>query len=231
MSAFEESCKEKEEKGIEYDKEELKKNYTPRSKAIKNMINSMVTRVTAVTRNVEKKNKNNNEKEITQQFLYSVEELKSAIKYGYEIEDDSVRVKMHYFYDKATTPQKKWPEVEAKYKKEYPNIDFSDYGVKDESIKLFHQENFENSFFDLAWLYQCSDTELNSLGTKKIALDELYHTKEFLENSRDGQYFNKYDRKAGIELVNRAINEIENGKDINRSLIECIANIYIYRQM
>lgn len=221
MSAFEESCREKDANGIEFDREELKKEYEPRTSVITTMMDSIATRITAVTRNAELPVGKDKEKIATKQFLYMVEELKSAVNYGYEVEDDAAKIRMHYFYDKATTPTRKWSEKEAEYKEKYPNIDFSDYGSDEEAVNFLPE--------------LVEDGEINpNLVTKvssKYLIPILENVKNVLLTTKDGERFNKYDRRACLEMVNKAISDLESGKIADPDLMNRIRDIYVFRQM
>ena len=220
--AFEESCREKDELGIEYDKEELRAQYENHSEAIQDMISTSGYRITGVTLNCSK------DKAITNQIQCLLEELKSAVKYGYPIENEDTKVRLHYYFDKATTSSKKWTEKDLEYKQKYPQVDFTEYGVQRYKNSEYLPE-FSPAFYQVYG--KGNDYIPKNESTKELALKQLKGVKEALETTRDGEFFNKYDKRACLEYTNQALDKLINEGILDETLLKKINRIYNFRAM
>lgn len=215
------TIKEYEEAGIKYDLEELQERFKPRTKEETNKIlENMGNLLLGVTLNTEE------DKNISRQIKYLVKELQSAVKYGYDIENDEIKIKLHYFYDMATTPEEKWQKKEAEYQKKYPEINFEMRG-SERSFSRFCEDFFEHEME-----YEISKTPLfgSVLAEQNYIKNELLRVKKDLLNDTENMYWNRYDKRACLRLVDEYLNNISDRNNMDARL-SSIMNLYNMKLM
>ena len=215
QEAFEEACKELEEKGETYDKEELKKQYKPKSKEeILNLIDTNKVHLRRVTENCKQ------DKRAAIELNYLIDEVKSAVKYGYDINNDDIKYQMLYRFDKATLPEKEWLNAEKKYKVEHPQIDF------DKQIGAPYEKK---------WQHIAKTATAKYLDGKEIIIEKpkdllkpLNEIKTHIE--KQPEILNQYDRKECLKKIEKAIYMLNQYGNLPDGLYQEILNIYILNQ-
>lgn len=210
--AFEERCRELDEEGAQYDKEALRKQYRPRTKSeILNTITENEKNLERVTLSCSK------DKKAAKQLYYLIDEIKCAVRYDKEIDDD-IQEKMLYQFDKATTSAKAWKQKELEYKTKYPNVDFEkSYGITrtKEAEELLK-----------AVIYSVAAEECKPNNAEK--LDILETIQEHI--SKEPQILNKYEREHCLELIPQGLNLLKQGENLPNEMYKEILELYIWRQ-
>lgn len=215
QEAFEEACKELDEKSEVYNKDELKKLYTPKSKEeILNLVDMNKAHLTRITENC------NQDKRAVIELNYLIEEIKSAVKYGYEIKNDDIKYQMLYRFDKATLPKKDWTEAEKQYKAFHPEIDF------DKQIGVPSEKK---------WLHHAKTALVKTFEGKEITIENpedfiklINEIKERIEI--EPEILNQYDRKECLARINRAEGSLKAFGKLPQGLWQEILNIYIVKR-
>lgn len=215
QEAFEEVCKELDKKGEVYDKEELKKLYTPKSKEeILNLIDMNKDHLRRVTENC------NQDKRAAIELNYLIEEVKSAVKYGYEIKSDDIKYQMLYRFDKASLPEKEWTKKEKQYKADHPEIDF------DKQIGVPLEKKWQHyAKAALVKTFECKEITIENPEDFIKLINEI---KERIE--AEPEILNQYDRKECLDRINRAEGLLEAFGKFPQGLWQEILNIYIVNQ-
>lgn len=213
--AFEEECKERDSRGEYYDKEELRKQYTPKSKVeILSMMDAGKAHLRRVTENC------NQDSRAATDLSFLAEELKSAVKYGKIPKNDDIKYKMLYKFDKATLPKKQWDKVETKYKSEHPQIDF------DKPIGVPYQKKWEH-YFKAAAAKFLQDKNIIIQDPADL-LEPLYKIREHIQTQPE--ILNQYDREECLKLTNIAISILEKEGKLQNAMLQKIIDIYITNQ-
>lgn len=214
--AFEEECKELDAQGINYDKEELRKEkYTPLSKeAVLENINSYKTDLRRVTENVKYN------KQAKQQLEYLIQEINSGVEYDKDIDED-INIRMHYFFDKATLPQKEWVKKEKQYRNEYKGVDFDRLNGIPLQSKITHyvQEAVANI---------ANDKITASRMKPQVVLDNLNKIKE--EITKNPEILNKYDREECLNLIEKSVNRFNISGEFDDETYAKITHIFVSNQ-
>ncbi len=212
QEAFEEECQELDRKGVEYDKEELRKQkYTPLTKEqVRKYINTRKAQIRRVTENVMYDEK------AEQQLRYLIEEVKSAVKYDKKVDED-IKVRMLYFLDKATTPKKDFSSKDKSYRIEHPETDFDKRnGIPLQSRTIHYmQEAIFNNTYDIA-------------AAPEIVLINLTKIKQ--EITQQPEILNKYDREECLNLINASLKGFETTGKFDNKTYKQILHIYVLRQ-
>ncbi len=215
QEAFEEVCKELDKKGEVYDKEELKKLYTPKSKEeILNLIDMNKAHLRRVTENC------NQDKRAAIELNYLIEEIKSAVKYGYEIKSDDIKYQMLYRFDKATLPEKEWTKKEKQYKADHPEIDF------DKQIGAPYEKK---------WQHLVNVAAVESFDRIEITIDNPQDLLELLNEFKthietEPEILNQYDRRVCLAKIKKAESLLKAFGKLPQELYQEILNIYIVNQ-
>lgn len=212
QEAFEEACKELEEKGETYDKEELKEQYKPKSKEeILNLIDTNKAHLRRVTENCKQ------DKRAAIELNYLIDEVKSAVKYGYDINNDDIKYQMLYRFDKATLPEKEWKEKEKQYKADHPEIDF------DKQIGVPLEKKWQH--YAKAALVKTFEGKEITIENPEDFIKLINEIKERIE--AEPEILNQYDRKECLSKINRAEGLLEAFGKLPQGLWQEIINIYI----
>lgn len=215
QEAFEDKCKELDKQGIVYDKEEIQKQYKPKSKEeVLNFINDCQAHIRRVTTNCQ------HDKRAGIELNYLIEEIKSAVKYGYDINNDGIKYQMLYRLDKATLPKKEWLITEKKYKNEHPDIDF-DKQISTPLEKKWHH------MVKVSLAKILDEKEIKIEKTEDI-LTHLQEIKRHLETQPE--ILNQYDRKECLERIEKASYMLKTYGNIPNGLLQEILNIYVANQ-
>lgn len=210
--ALEDEIKKLEAEGVSYNREELEKQFSPKTtQEIREFISEQKTKLTRVTHAC------NQDKTAARQLQYLTEELKSAVSYGYDIKDDDIKHRIRYQFDKATLPAKKWKKAEENYKKEFPNIDFEKQnGVK---IKSFTKHAVESAIVE----------ELGANLLLSLTKDELTEKLAEIQNCiyMEPEILNQYDRKKCNELIDEAYRELDTKGSVSPHILNMITSIYV----
>lgn len=213
--AFEDACKELDSKGENYDKEALKKQYTPKSKEeIVKMIDANKAHIKRVTENCYQDSK------AATELSFLEEELKSAVKYGKTPSNDDIKYQMLYKFDKATLPPRQWNKVETTYKSEHPEIDF------DKQIGVSLDKKWEH-FAKVAAAKLILDKEI-FIDNPEDLLKSLHEIKDHINTQPE--ILNKYDREECLKLIAEATNKLEKGDNQAGKLYQEIIKIYVCNQ-
>lgn len=213
--AFEDACNELNAQGKEYDKETLKKQYTPLSKEelIKN-IDANKAHIRRVTENC------NQDPVAARELSFLIDELKSAVKNNKIPDNDDIKYKMLYRFDKATLPAKQWDSIEKQYKTKHPNINF------DEQIGI-PGDNQLVRYTKIALEKFISDKQIVLYDAADL-LEPLYKIRKNLK--LQPEILNQYDKEECLKLTDKAISILEHGDELPDGLFQEILHIFIINQ-
>lgn len=205
--AFEEECAELDKQGINYDRDELRKQkYTPLNKeAVLEQIDAYKANLRRVTENIRY------DKKSEQQLKYLIEEVKSGVKYDKEI-DEEIKFRMQFQFDKATTPQKKWKAKEATYKSEHPEVNFDKLNGIPLQSKIMHQIQEAVAKVAAGKLVYSEEEAIKNLNQIKKQITE------------QPEILNKYDREECLRLIEKSLNEFDS------ETYQQIVEILVYHQ-